>query len=101
MVFILAFAGATYNHVLDIVRGGLFPYTKWCDAPEIINFYWTGLTLLDPLAVILLQFNVRAGYILALGIMLTDVPINIYAGKHFWQLPLFSKPRPTDADRLP
>ncbi len=38
VVFILAFTGATYNHVMDLVSGGLFPYTKkwiinWRDGP--------------------------------------------------------------------
>ena len=87
-VFGAAFAGATCNHLADLVRGGWLPYTKWYGTPEILNLYWTGLTFLDPLAIIVLFFNVRAGYALALCIMLTDVPINLYANAKYWRLPL-------------
>lgn len=79
IAFVLAFTVATFNHVMDIMRGGLFPYSKWYGASESLNFYWTSLTLLDPLAIVLLIYNVRAGYILAFCIMLTDVPINYRA----------------------
>jgi hypothetical protein len=77
VVFISAFAGATYNHVMDLVSGGLFPYTKKWGTPESFNMYWTSLTILDPLAIAVLIMNVRAGYVVSLLIMLTDVPINL------------------------
>ena len=89
IVFILAFTGATYNHVMEIVRGGLFPYAKWFGAPKSLNLYWTSLTLLDPFAILTLIFNIRAGYVLALCIMITDVPINLYANVNYWLLPLY------------
>lgn len=87
LVVVMAFAGATYNHAADLMRGGLFPYAKWYGAPESFNLYWTGLTLLDPLAIAALIINVRVGYVLALCIMLTDVPINLYANANYWSLP--------------
>ncbi|MFN2304391.1 MAG: hypothetical protein ACK2TV_11745 [Anaerolineales bacterium] len=86
IVFILAFTGATYNHVMDLVSGGLFPYTKKWGTPESLNFYWTCLTILDPLAIAALIINVRVGYVVALCIMLTDVPINLYANANYWSL---------------
>jgi len=86
--FILAFCGATYNHIMDIVRGGLFPYTRWCGAPLGLNIYWTSLTILDPLAITALFRHVRLGYALALAIMLTDIPINAYAGAVYWRIPV-------------
>ncbi len=90
--FILAFSGATYNHVMDIVRGGLFPYSRWCGAPMGLNIYWTSLSVLDPLAIAALIWRVRLGYVVALAIMLTNVPINIYAGAVYWQLPVSENP---------
>ena len=90
--FIMAFAGATHNHATDMVRGGLFPYAKWYGVPEIFNWYWTSLTVLDPLAVVALWFNVRVGYMVALCIMLTDVPINWYVNTRYWGLPLYQNP---------
>jgi len=92
VVFIMAFTGATYNHVTDMVRGGLFSYAKWYGVPEPFNWYWTSLTVLDPLAVVALWFNVRMGYMAALGIMLTDVPINGYVNTRYWMLPLYENP---------
>jgi hypothetical protein len=88
MIFILAFAGATYNHAKDLFFGGLFPYTEKWGTPELFNLYWTGLTILDPLAIAALIINVRAGYVVAIFIMLTDVPINLYANANYWSLPI-------------
>jgi hypothetical protein len=85
-VFILAFAGATYNHVMDLVHEGLFPYTNMWGTPDVFNLYWTSLSILDPLAIALLIKDIRAGYVLALCIMLTDVPINLYANVNYWSL---------------
>ena len=70
VIFILAFAGATYNHVMDLVSGGLFSYTKEWGTPVIFNLYWTRLTILDPLAIIALIVKVRAGYVVGIFIML-------------------------------
>ena len=92
VVFFMAFTGATYNHVTDMVRGGLFPYAKWYGVPEPFNWYWTSLTVLDPLAVVALWFNVRVGYMAAFSIMLTDVPINGYVNARYWMLPLYENP---------
>ena len=88
VVFVLAFAGATYNHIMDIVNGGVFPYTEAWGTPVSLNLYWTSLTILDPLAIAVLLMNVRAGYVVALCIMFTDVPINLYANTYYWSLAL-------------
>ncbi len=88
VVFILAFTGATYNHIMDLVSGGLFPYTKKWGTPESFNLYWTSLTILDPLAIAALIINVRVGYIVALCIMFIDVPINLYTNAYHWSLAL-------------
>jgi hypothetical protein len=41
------------------------------------------------LAIAVVVFHVRAGYVLALLIMLTDVPINLYANAYYWLLPIY------------
>ncbi len=56
----------------------------WLPGPPLINAYWASLTALDPLAVILLIHSPRAGLILALAIMLTDVAINSVATFMYW-----------------
>lgn len=89
VTFILAFGVAAGNHVIDIARGGLFPYARWYGAPESLNVFWTSLTLLDPLAVLVLLYHVRAGYLVGLGIMFADVPVNVHASIHYWKLPLY------------
>jgi hypothetical protein len=86
VVFVLALAGATVNHLVDQVRHGWFPYADLYGAPQAFNLYWTSLTFLDAFAVFALCFHVRAGWVMALGILLTDVPINLYATLHIWKL---------------
>ncbi len=45
----------------------------------LFNLYWDSLTLFDPLTVLLLWTRPRIGVALAVGIMLTDIPINAYS----------------------
>jgi hypothetical protein len=75
-VYAVCFLGAGLNHAHDIWQGGLFPYR---DAPPLLNAYWTSLTVLDPLAVLLLYRRPRAGMVLAVLIMVSDVALNSYA----------------------
>lgn len=88
LIYILAFSGATFNHVSDLVEFGLFPYSEMYGVPAFMNIYWTSLTLLDPLAILVLLLHVRRGCILYLAIMLSDVAVNIYAEIKFWKQPL-------------
>jgi hypothetical protein len=74
-VYALCFLGAGFNHARDLWLGGLLPY-DW--APLAINAYWASLALLDPLTVVLLYTFPRAGMLLALAVMLSDVAINSY-----------------------
>ncbi|MFE2294850.1 hypothetical protein [Streptomyces sp. NPDC059452] len=63
-------------HLADLVRHGLRPYA-W--APAWLNLYWTALTVLDPLAALLLLRGMRRGLDLACAILLTDLAANWYA----------------------
>jgi hypothetical protein len=74
-VYALCFLGAGLGHVRDIWLGGIFPYS-W--APLPINAYWASLAFFDLLAVVLLYTFARAGMVLSLAIMLSDVAINSY-----------------------
>lgn len=62
--------------MLDIVRGGLFPYT---DFPFPINAFWTSLAILDFTAVVLLWRRRNLGVLLTALIMIADVAVNSYA----------------------
>lgn len=87
-VYMIAFAAATWNHVADIIVGGLFPYNKFWDAPCWMNVYWTSLTILDPLAIMVLLFYLRPGLLMYFIIMFSDVAINVYANYTFWNIPI-------------
>jgi len=85
IIYVLSFLGATYNHVADLIRGGLFPYQQWNENVTVpLNIYWTLLTLFDLLSIILLLSNITLG-IAAFGIVIiSDVLINsIYTWYHY------------------
>src|SRR5262245_4975067 len=71
----LCFLGAALQHARDIWQGGWLPYPF---VPLAVNGFWTALVFLDPLAAALLLIRPRAGVVLALLIMLTDVGVNSY-----------------------
>jgi hypothetical protein len=77
LVYVCAFAVATICHVFDIVWGGWLPYTKYTFG---LNAFWTSLTLLDPLAIVLLVKRRRVGLVLALLIISVDVAVNLSVG---------------------
>jgi len=72
-VYALAFAIGTSTHLNAILHG------SWVPHHPFLNAYWASLTLLDPLVVFLLFRSPRAGLLLALAVMLTDVGINSLA----------------------
>jgi membrane protein HdeD len=72
----LCFVAAGLNHAHDIWQGGWLPYGV---APLPINAFWTALAGIDLLAAGLLLSRPRAGVLLALLIMVSDVAVNSYA----------------------
>jgi hypothetical protein len=72
----VCFLGAGLNHLRDIWQGGWLPYES---APLPLNAFWTALAGLDLLAAGLLLWRPKAGVVLALLIMVSDVSINSYA----------------------
>ena len=72
-VYAVAFLIGTSTHLNVLLHGWWLPHHPF------LNTYWTALTFLDPLVVFLLLRSPRAGLLLALAIMLTDVGINSLA----------------------
>ena len=76
IAFSACLAVACAVHLLDLWRHGWLPYRF---APLPLNAYWTSLTLLDALAAVMLLCLPRAGLMLALLIIVSDVAINLFA----------------------
>lgn len=74
-VLVAGFAIGTATHTLQLVTRG---WVVFEDAPTWMNAYWTLLTFLDPLAILLLLTSRRAGLALGLAIMASNVTINSY-----------------------
>jgi hypothetical protein len=68
-------AGAS-THLLTITTHGLS--WDYDGAPIVSRFYWTSLTVLDPLAALLLFLRPRFGLALAMTIILSDVAHNTW-----------------------
>ena len=76
-IWIAAFALGTYTHLLGVLHAGFMPTPE---APLWANLYWTSLTVLDPLAILLIVLGrARAAIVLALSIMINNVIINSWA----------------------
>jgi hypothetical protein len=70
------FAYGTVVHVVQLVVGGGDPYPS---LPPWLATYFISLTLLDPLAAVLLQLRRRAGLLLGCAVLVTDAAANGYA----------------------
>lgn len=81
-IYAFGFFYGTKNHLLDIFRDGFFGYTY---VPWVINLYWTMLTFLDPLTVLLLIYCPLKGITLAILIMASDLSINLSLAFYFYQ----------------
>jgi hypothetical protein len=62
----------TYTHAKDLIGHGFLA----APVPVAIGLYWNSLTLLDPLAVLLLWWRPKLGIILTAAIMASDLAIN-------------------------
>ncbi len=63
-------------HVVHLVLGGWNPYPS---LPLWLAVYFVSLTLLDPIAAVLLLFRRRAGLVLGCAVLVTDAVANGYA----------------------
>ncbi|SNQ28957.1 hypothetical protein [Acinetobacter apis] len=71
VIYALCLTGAAFNHLKTVLMHGLF--WDYHHAPIFARFFWTSLTFLDPLAVILLFLKPKAGLILTFLIIFVDV----------------------------
>ena len=65
----------TYTHTRHLVYHGLFHHS----APMALGIYWDALTVIDPLAVLLLWWQPRVGIWLVISIMTSDISLNTHA----------------------
>ena len=81
VVYSICFLAGTYTHTAGLVQRGFLA----SPVPLAIGVFWDALTLLDPLAAVLLWWRPRAGIRLALAIMASDVCVNTatYLAGHF------------------
>ena len=74
LAWIVGFLVGTTTHTIDLLAGGLDVYAGY---PDGIRLYWVSLTVLDPLTVALIALRQRAGVVLGVAIMVSDVTINL------------------------
>ncbi len=82
--FALCLLAATFNHARAIAAHGLlWDYGYGGDALLASQIFWSLLTLLDPLAALLLFVRPRAGLALTVAIIVVDVVHNgYYVARH-------------------
>ncbi|MCZ2828079.1 hypothetical protein O2W14_04425 [Modestobacter sp. VKM Ac-2986] len=73
---VLLLGYGTVVHVVQLVAADLAPYPA---LPGWLRGYFTGLTVLDPLAAVLLARARRSGVVLAVGVLVTDAAANAWA----------------------
>ncbi len=71
VVVVLSYGTAV--HVVQLVASGFNPYP---DLPGWLRTYFTALTVLDPLAAVLLARRCRSGVVLALAVLVSDAAAN-------------------------
>ncbi|MBC2658790.1 hypothetical protein H7A76_25420 [Pseudomonas sp. MSSRFD41] len=83
-LFALCLLAATFNHLhAAFAHGLLWDYGYGSDTPLVSRAFWGSLTLLDPLAVLLLWRRPRWGLALTLAIIVLDVLHNsLYVAAH-------------------
>lgn len=75
-LLVAGFLIGTTTHILHLVNVGWVVFET---APAWMNVYWTALTVLDPIAAMMLVRHRRVGLALGILIMVSDVALNSYA----------------------
>lgn len=79
---VLALAYGTVVHVVHLAGSWAHPYPtppRWLPLPGWLRVYFVTLTVLDPLAAVLLALRRRSGVALAVAVLVTDAAANGYA----------------------
>jgi hypothetical protein len=87
-VYAVCLVGATCVHVgTHIQYGVLLGTLEGYGYPVVTRYFWSSLTLLDPLAALLMFIRPRAGVSLAGVIIVSDVAHNSWILHHFGRAP--------------
>lgn len=78
VLYAVCMTGAAFNHARIVVAHGL--NWDYGGVHPLLAFFWTALTFVDPLAVILLALRPRTGLLLTAAIIVVDVIVNACAG---------------------
>lgn len=78
LVYAICLAGASYNHAKIVAEHGLD--WNYGGLPVFVCVFWTALTFIDALTVILLMTKPIPGLALATAIIVCDVVINSWVG---------------------
>lgn len=78
LIYAICLVGASFNHAKIVVTYGID--WNYGGLPVFVCVFWTALTFIDPLAVVLLLTNPRLGLSLAAAIIVCDVVINSWVG---------------------
>lgn len=73
-VLVLAYGAVV--HLAQLITSGFDPHPG---LPPVLRTYFTALTVLDPLAAVLLARRHRSGLVLALAVLVTDAAANGWA----------------------
>jgi hypothetical protein len=91
-LFAACLLAATFNHARTILEHGvLWDYGYGNKIALASRLYWAALTILDPLAAVLLFVKPKAGIWLTVAIMVSDVIHNTYyvATNDQWLAPFY------------
>jgi len=78
VLYAVCMAGAAWNHARAVFQHGLG--WDYGGVPPFVSAFWTSLTFLDALAVVLLLARPRAGVALTALIIVCDVIVNTCVG---------------------
>jgi hypothetical protein len=88
IVYTACLAGATCVHVATHLRYGVFLNAlEGLGYSLLTRVFWSSLTLLDPIAGLLMFIRPRAGLALAVAIIVSDVAHNGWILHHFGRAP--------------
>lgn len=81
LIYAVCLAGACFNHARIVAAHGLD--WNYGGLPVLVCVFWTALTFVDALAVILLMTKPLLGLGLATAIIVCDVVINAWVGMRY------------------
>jgi hypothetical protein len=81
LLYAVCLASATFNHAKIIAAHGLD--WNYGGLPGFVCVFWTALTFVDALAVVLLMTKPIPGLSLATAIIVCDVAINAWVGMNY------------------